>query len=639
MLSALLASARGCGSLRAMPRRVYVLAVLTALAASGLAACGSHHTSPEQAAAQRFLDALGRGDAAAAAAATSDPAAATGGITASLNGLGAGAKGSFDATTVSRQSATSTVRFAASWTVAGTAAPWTYTGSLPMAKRGADWKVVWSPADLAPELRAGEHLTLKRAQPPRATLLDASGHALIVPTPVVNVGIRPSFVKDLASLAAVLARALHQYGVATNDIVASVRGAKPDAFVPVITLRKPAYDAVRAQIHSLPGTVFTTGTEQLGPTSHFAQPLLGQVGAATKEIIENSSGRVRDGDMTGLDGLQRVFDKTLSGTAGVDVYAADAEGTLRARLGSAGAAQPGKPVKLTLDRSAQSAADNALASVKKAAAIVALQPSTGRILAAANSESTPGDIALAGQYPPGSTYKIVTATAVLADGTLTPDTPQACPATKTVDGRVFVNENKFDLGTVPLRKAFAMSCNTTFMTLGMRLPSDALPAAAQRLGLGGTWQLPVETFSGSSPVADGQTEKAADTIGQGRILVSPLAMAEVAGAAQSGRPVAPSLIDGQQSQPGAPLPSAITADLHDLMRAVVTSGRATKLDDLPGEVAGKTGTAEYGTAKPPRSHGWFAGYRGDLAFAVFVYDGQTSDVAVAITHTFLASLH
>ncbi len=530
------------------------------------------------------------------------------------------------------------MRFAASWTIAGAAAPWTYTGSLAMAKRGGDWKVVWSPADLAPQLRTGEHLALKRSLPPRAALLDSSGRALMVPTPVVNVGIRPSFVKDLASLAAALTRALHQYGVATKDIVASVRGAKPDAFVPVITLRKPAYDAVRAKIHSLPGTVFTTDSDLLGPTSRFAQPLLGQVGPATKEIIDDSSGRVRDGDATGLGGLQRVFDKQLSGTAGVDVYAADADGTLRAKLGSAGAPQAGKPVKLTLDRAAQSAADSALASVSKPAAIVALQPSTGRILAAANSESTPGDIALAGQYPPGSTYKIVTATAVLADGTLTPDTPQACPATKTVDGRVFVNENKFDLGTVPLRRAFAMSCNTTFMTLGLRLPSNALPAAAQRLGLGGKWQLPVESFSGSSPVATGQTEKAADTIGQGRVLVSPLAMAEVAGAAQSGRPVAPSLIDGEQSQPGAPLPSAITADLHDLMRAVVTSGRATALDDLPGDVAGKTGTAEYGTATPPRSHGWFAGYRGDLAFAVFVYDGQTSNVAVAITHTFLASL-
>jgi cell division protein FtsI/penicillin-binding protein 2 len=190
-----------------------------------------------------------------------------------------------------------------------------------------------------------------------------------------------------------------------------------------------------------------------------------------------------------------------------------------------------------------------------------------------------------------------------------------------------------------LRTAFAMSCNTTFMTLGMGLPANAMSAAAERLGLGATWQLPVESFSGSAPAPAGQTEKAADAIGQGRVLVSPLAMAEVAGAAQSGRPVVPSLIDGAQSPPGTPLPSALTATLHDLMRAVVTSGRATELSDLPGEVAGKTGTAEYGTATPPRSHGWFAGYRGDLAFAVFVYDGQTSKVAVRIAHGLLASLN
>jgi cell division protein FtsI/penicillin-binding protein 2 len=116
-------------------------------------------------------------------------------------------------------------------------------------------------------------------------------------------------------------------------------------------------------------------------------------------------------------------------------------------------------------------------------------------------------------------------------------------------------------------------------------------------------------------------------------------MAEAAGAVQSGRPDAPSLVVGDQAQPGPPLPQQTTATLHDLMRATVTSGRATELADLPGDVAGKTGTAEYGTANPPRSHGWFAGYRGDLAFAVFVYDGQTSKLAVAITHSFLAKLH
>ncbi len=621
-----------------MLRRAYVLAVLTALAAGGLAACSSHHMSPEKAAAQRFLNALGRGDVTEAAAATSDPTAAADTITASLQGMGAGAKGALKATSVTDQGSAVSVRFDAAWTFAGSGAPWSYSGVLPVTKHGSDWTVTWSPADLMPKLNAGEHLTLKRVQPPRATLQDSAGRALIVATPVVNVGIQPSFVKDLRSLAAALAQALKPYGIAAADIMANVRSARPNAFVPVITLRRPAYEAVRARIHPLAGTVFTTGTEQLGPTSRFAQPLLGQVGPATKEIIDGSSGRLRAGDTAGLTGLQRVFDKQLSGTAGVDIYSADAEGALRTKLGSAGAPVPGKPVKLTLYRAVQTAADDALASVPKAAAIVALQPSTGRILAAANSESTPGDIAFAGQYPPGSTYKIVTATAALAGGRLTPDTRQACPATKTVDGRVFVNEDKFDLGTVSLRTAFAMSCNTTFMTLGLQLPADALRSAATQLGLGGKWTLPVESFSGSSPLPAGLTEKAADTIGQGRVLVSPLAMAEIAGAAQSGRPIAPSLIDGEQSKPGAALPPVITSTLHDLMRAVVTSGRATQLKDLPGGVAGKTGTAEYGTATPPRSHGWFAGYRGDLAFAVFVYDGQTSNVAVGITHTFLAAL-
>ena len=200
-----------------MLRRAYVLAVVTALAAGGLVACGGQSASPDKAAAQRFLDALGHGDVAAAAAATSDPAAATGTLTASLTGLGAGAKGTLAATTVSRQGS---ARHGALRGVVDdlwcARAVDLHRAALRMAKRGGDWKVVWSPADLAPQLRTGEHLALKRSLPPRAALLDSSGRALMVPTPVVNVGIRPSFVKDLASLAAALTRALHQYGVATK---------------------------------------------------------------------------------------------------------------------------------------------------------------------------------------------------------------------------------------------------------------------------------------------------------------------------------------------------------------------------------------------------------------------------------------
>jgi cell division protein FtsI/penicillin-binding protein 2 len=615
-------------------RRVHALTLVPLIGCALLVACSSHSkASPAQSAAQRFLDALGHGDVSAAAAATSDPTAAADPISSSLRAMG-NPTGTLRVTSVHGD----TAQYRASWRLPATPTPWAYQGSLPLAQHDGAWTVTWAPSDVHPGLQAGEHLLARRTQPTRAALEDASGQPLFTPTQVVHVGIEPDLVKNLSSLAATLASTLH---ISASDIVAGVKAApNRKAFVDVITLRQSAYLKVRAIIHPLPGTVFRTGTELLAPTSRFAQPLLGHVGAATADTVKASSGRVQVGDQAGIDGLQQVFDAQLSGTPGVVVYAADADGKPGRQLGTVGAPAPGRPVQLTLDRNVQAAADSALQSVPQAAAIVALQPSTGRILAVANSESTPGDIALAGQYPAGSTYKIVTATAALAGGKLTPDTPEACPATKTVDGRVFVNEDKFALGTVPLRTAFAMSCNTTFMTLGMALPPTALATAGRQLGLGADWKLPVQTFSGSlpTPTATQATERAAEAIGQGKILVSPLAMAEVAGAAQAGRPIAPSLVVGQPGRPGPALPAAITSTLHDMMRATVTSGRATELNDLPGQVAGKTGTAEYDNSVPPRSHGWFAGYRGDLAYAVFVYDGQTSKVAVDVTHKFLAAV-
>lgn len=613
-------------------RRILAIATAALVVAASLVACSHAGTSPEQAAAQRFLDALGRDDITAAAAATSDQAGARNVIATSLKSLG----NPTGTLRVTSQHGT-TAQFRASWSVPGVSTPWTYHGVLQLTNDGGAWAVAWAPSALHPGLAAGQHLLARRTQPPRAQLQDGTGRSLFTETPVVDVGIEPSQVKNLGSLAATLAATLH---ISAADIVSSVRHApSKNAFVEVITLRKPAYEAVRSIIHPLPGTVFRTGTELLGPTSRFAQPLLGHVGTAPADIVKASAGRVGNSDQTGLDGLQRVFDAQLAGRPGVDIYTADADGTPVHRLASLGTPQPGKAVQLTLDRRVQTAADDALSSVPRSAAIVALQPSTGRILAVANSASTPGDIALAGQYPPGSTYKIITAAAALAGGRLTANTPEACPGTKTVDGRVFVNDDRFDLGTVTFRTAFAMSCNTTFMSLGLALSPTALGSAARQLGLGTQWRLPVESFSGSVPPSNGLTEQAADSIGQGRVLVSPLAMAEAAGAVRAGRPVAPSLVVGEQAQPGPSLSRQTAATLRDLMRATVTGGRATQLADLPGDVAGKTGTAEYGTATPPRSHAWFAGYRGDLAFAVFVYDGQTSKVAVAITHSFLAGLH
>ena len=349
---------------------------------ASLAACSHGGTSPEQAAAQRFLDALGRDDAAAAAAATSDRAGAGDVIASSLKSLG-NPSGTLRVTSQHGTSA----QYHASWSVAGTSTPWTYQGTLQLSNNSGAWTVAWTPSAIYPDLGAGQHLLARHTQPPRAQLEDAAGQPLFTQTPVVYVGIEPSQVKNLESLAATLAATLH---ISAADIVNSVKHAPTrDAFVDVITLRKPAYEAVRSIIHPLPGTVFRTGTELLGPTSRFAQPLLGHVGTATADIVKASGGRVRDGDQTGLDGLQRVFDAQLAGTPGVDIYAADADGTPVGKLAGLGAPRPGTPVQLTLDRAVQSAADDALGSVPQSAAIVAVQPSTGRILAVANSAATP----------------------------------------------------------------------------------------------------------------------------------------------------------------------------------------------------------------------------------------------------------
>lgn len=607
-----------------------IVLILTGLALTG---CDrAKKIPPEQQAAQAYLTALGAADAAAAAQHTTDATAATAAITKSLTGLGdggSGLRGELRVTDLAdRQPASATANYEASWRLPGLSTPWKYTGSLPLVKQGQDWRVSWDASDIHPQLVDGAHLVLKRTQPTRAALQDGNGAPLFRPTPVVTVGINPTAVTDLKSLAAQLA-AVPALQTTAGEITSAVNAAAKNQFVPIITLRRPVYEQIKPTIFNLPGTQFQSETRLLPPTPNFAKLLLGSVGPATAEIVEASQGQIKAGDIVGVSGLQRALDAQLRGTPGVEVYAADdTDATLGAKLGTVAPPAPGKPVRLTLDRTIQAAADATLAQESLPAAIVALQPSTGRILAVANSASAPGDIALTGQYPAGSTFKIATYTAAFqTDPALTAQTAVDCPPTVTVTGRTFENENKFEHGRIPLTAAFGYSCNTTAIALGMKLPAGALAKAAGSLGLGGDWQLPTPAFSGSIPASATGTEQAAEAIGQGKVLVSPLLMASMAGAAASGTPIAPSLVAGQQAKPGPALDSRLSANMNALMRATVAMPGATGyslLHDLPGEIRGKTGTAEFGTDNPPKSHSWFAGVRGDLAIAVFVYGGENS---------------
>jgi cell division protein FtsI/penicillin-binding protein 2 len=614
-------------------RRRSFPAVLAALAvvASG---CSLFADEPDPAdTAQAFLDGWAGGNTAAAAAQTDDPAAATTGI----DGLRKAFGGGKAALKVSRGAVSdadedsATVAYTATWTLPGIRAPYEYSGSLPLARTDDGWTVQWAPTDVHPGLTGGSAPEVVRVLPERAALQDAAGTPLFARTDVVTVGVEPGKATDLPGLAAKLGAVLD---VDPAEIVADAKAAKPTAFVPVITLRRADYAKVKPQIYELPGTVFRSSVRQLTPTARFAQPLLGRVGPATADVLKEVGGDYAATDELGVSGLQRALNTQLTGTAGARITGAG--GKVLAELPGT----PGTAVRTTLDRAVQNAADAAVASQRTPTALVAVRPSTGAILAVADNAAAPYELGLAGRFPPGSTFKIVTATALLQARVVTPAAQVACPGTTVVYGKEFENEDQFDLGTVPVTTAFAKSCNTTFTGLSQRLGDAALTEAAAAYGVGSEWQLTATSFGGSVPAPKDDTEKAADAIGQGRVEVSPLAMALVSAGVAKGAGVAPTLVAGQANEAPAGPPAAVLPALRAMMRAVVTSGTATALADVPGgPVSGKTGTAEYGTAVPPRSHAWFTGYQGDLAFAVFVQDGQSSKTtAVPVAQRFLTTL-
>jgi cell division protein FtsI/penicillin-binding protein 2 len=632
---------------RVRTRPTYALALSLLITVPVLAGCSGSAEDDVRAAAQGFLDDWAAGDTAAAARATDDPDAATALLEQTAADLPDAALDP-ELKKVTVEDGSATVTWTATWDLA--AAPeWSYDATLHLREAEDAWQVVAAPTLVHPELGEGQHLELTRSLPDRAPITDALGAPLFTSTEVVNVGVDGAQVTDLTALAAALSAAT---GVAAEDIVADVQAAPEGQFVPVITLRRPDFEKIRAQVFDLPGAVFPTSTRLLAPNARFAEALLGRVGAATAEVIEESQDdgvqRYADGDQLGLSGLQRAFQEQLTGTPGftVSVISTDeAIGDEGVEIATV-APEPGTPLQTPLVPAIQNAADAAAAGQTLPTHIVVVRPGTGEILAVSSNEPADAGNALAGQFPPGSAMKTITATALLAAGTVTPDTPVACPGTTTVEGREFENQNQFDLGTVPFTEALAQSCNTTFIQQALELPDGALAEAAASYGVGTDWQLPVDIFSGTVPSDSTGTTKAANAIGQGQVLVSPAQLALVAAGIASGTPAAPVEIVGADPSGAAPAGpgQAVLDALRPMMRQVVLSGTATALADR-GEVYGKTGTAEFGSNTPPDAHGWFMGYRlggaagvGDVAFAVLVEGGQSSSVAVGVADAFLGGL-
>lgn len=555
---------------------------------------------------------------------------------------------------------TATVPLNYTWKIS--TSEWKYTVSAEFTKSGDKWLAVWNPATLVPGLADNEILSKGTQSPQRADILGAGDAKLVTYRPVVNVGI-DKLLLGSADPAASATKLAELVGVDAAAYAQQVAASGAEAFVRAITLRDEGRTITDGQITAIPGARAIPEQQPLAPSRTFARAVLGTVGEATAEQIEASDGVLTPGDVTGIGGLQQQYDAQLRGTDAVVIRAQRADLT-REQIQAAGtdprrvvfeaAPKPGTPLKTTLDPNLQSLAESTLAGVGPASAIVALRPSTGAVLAAASGPGSNGyNTAMLGQYAPGSTFKIVDSLAMLRNG-LTPESKVECTPTLTVDGRTFKNAEGYpetSLGSVALRDAFAHSCNTAFIAARDTVTQAQLEAAAVALGVAvEAPSLGAAAFLGSVPGEASGTEHAASMIGQGKVLLSPLAAAIMAGSVGKGSPVSPQLVlnpdagatGGTPGEPTAdavspsstvtpeapsqasnqPITAAEAAALSDMMRAVVTSGHAGFLSTVPGAPVGaKTGTAEYGKETPPRTHAWIVAVQGDLAVAVFVEDG------------------
>jgi hypothetical protein len=354
------------------------------------------------------------------------------------------------------------------------------------------------------------------------------------------------------------------------------------------------------------------------------------------DLSVNVLGTVKDG--AGATGLERAFNARLAGRSATRVQIVDVALKQAVQVVQEWGAQAGENVTTTFDLDMQRAAARALSGTRTKAALVAIDVPTGEVRAMSSYPTTGLPAAFSSHYAPGSTFKIVTATAALLNG-MTPESTTKCPPTLKVNGRTFKNAEKAPNSTPSLIDAFAESCNTAFINIGRSLPSGALQRAAELYGFNsGRSPLPISSAGGRIPAPNGATEAAADAIGQGKVEASPLQMASVAAGVASGTWHQPHLVADCPDCASNPIP--VASSLQPLMRAVVTSGTGTAANNVPGgPVHAKTGTAEFGTGDPPKTHAWFVGWQGDIAFAVFVEEGAFGGtVAAPIAANFLSSL-
>jgi penicillin-binding protein 2 len=534
------------------------------------------------------------------------------------------------------------------------------------------------------ELAENNRSRLVTLAAPRGALLDRRGQVLVGNRPSFNVVLNVEHGEGLDRVVSRVAETLRVGEAAIRE-----RLARRQPYRPVI-LRTDAsladVAALEARRFELPEVSVEVVPLRSYPLASAAAHALGRVGEITERQLQSPEYQaIPPGSLVGQAGVEYRYNLQLMGRDGYRRVIVNSRGVEMAEA-ERRPPRDGPSLTLTLDAGLQGAMEKAFAG--RAGSAVALDPQTGEILAMAstpaydpNSFTTGIEPALwsalasdpetplinrviQGTYSPGSTFKLVMATAALEEGVITPSTTFFCPGAATFYGNVFHCNRAGGHGNLDLRGAIAHSCNVYFFNVGVRLEIQRIAKWAKAMGLGAPTGVDLPHELGGlipspewklrlfkTPWYGGETVSVA--IGQGQVSVTPLQMARVAAViANGGKLVRPHLVRGT---PGCePVPLGIKESTIEAvragMRAVVAEGSGYRARLESVEVAGKTGTAQVvAKARLERSpndpeiqpHGWFVCFapadHPSIAMAVLVEHGRSGmDSAAPVARQILA---
>lgn len=494
----------------------------------------------------------------------------------------------------------------------------TYDTTLTLTKTNEDWTVRWQPTLVHPRLGANQHLELHPVAADRASVVSSDGVEILQPGTMWRLLVDTGEISDARAVAGDIAAAVNA-AHGRDDTVRRIDAAllteelaRATGVYSVALINQTEGPRVAEELANLAGVILNDEAAMVNMDPTFAPDIMARVSGIVAEDLDGANG-------------WRVTAVNEYGSPIDDV--------------EYHAAQPAPAIRIGLDHDIQRAAQQAVdLRAESQAMIVAIRPSTGQVLAVAQTKAADekGDLALSGLYPPGSVFKIITAAAGIQRQGLNTGSIVPCPGSMNLYGRVVINYNQFALGNVPLERAFASSCNTSFADISTNLAPGELTEVGKQFGLGIDFDIPgLHTVTGSIPIGETPLDRTEAGYGQGLDLASPFGLALVAATAARGETPVPVLIDGHATTVSEEVPApdpAMIGQVQQMMRSVVTSGTARGMQ-ASGELYGKTGEAEINEG----SHAWFAGYRNDdIAFATLVVLGGGSETATAITdHMFL----